>query len=982
MGSSHDDPTLSMQIDLLGKHIPGYVHIIRIEPDGRIRMTYASAGITDVFGVSPEAALLDIGALRKTMTPDGEKRFDDALQVSLKNKKPFTTCYTIRHPAKGIRWLESRSDVQFEPDGTSVFFGFTHDVTERVRLEETLRVVASPGDDACFFSALARHMGDMLGAAYIAIDKIADTPEFAQTLALYAHGEILPNMRYALAGTPCANVMGKRTCCYGNDVQALFPEDDLLVEMGVQSYAGTPLWNTNGEAIGLIAVMDTKPFDDEASVVQLLQAVAPRAAAQLMQEEGQRLLAQREEELRSLIENMPTLIVRYDNALRRIYVNPAWEAATGLSASEVIGQPFIGGSGTHVATSTAYVGALKTALATGMRQELEFPWKDKNGETRFLHYIVLPEFDESGSTKSLLGVGYDLTERKALDKHLRLAASVFGAAHDGILITDRHGRILDVNPAFTRITGFNKSDAIGRFSDILTYKQQGKAFYREVKRHLVDSACWSGELINRRKHGDTYSALVNITANRDPDGRISHYIATLTDITKLKEHEKHLVHMAHHDPLTGLANRRLLTERMTLAIAQTKRSGKMLAVLYLDLDGFKPINDEHGHQVGDSILIEIAARLTQGLRPTDTLARIGGDEFVILMTDVTNLGECEDAAQRLLDIVGTPIVLGERSFAVSASIGISLYPNDETDDADILLRHADQAMYRAKSGGRNHFVFFGREARRKAKLDNETIRDLRTALRGNQIVVHYQPIIDIQTHRLVKAEALVRWYHPARGIVSPSEFIPVAEQIGLIHEIGDFVFRDAARLANIVNDGRNTRVDGAIRISVNRSPNQFARGDGIDAWMRYLTDEGIPGECLCVEITEGLLLEDEPQTLKQLDQLRSMNIAIALDDFGTGYSALSYLKKFDIDCLKIDRSFINDIAEDPSDRAIVEAIIAMAKRLNIELVAEGVETKEQAEILAAAGCHMAQGFLYARPMPADAFLEYAKRWCPDQALTP
>ncbi|MEW6766000.1 MAG: PAS domain S-box protein [Pseudomonadota bacterium] len=682
-------------------------------------------------------------------------------------------------------------------------------------------------------------------------------------------------------------------------------------------------------------------------------------------------LRQREREFRSLAENLPDVIVRFDSDCRRSYISPLYERFSGYPAEAMTGKspaehwPLPDGP----AGGRAFQAHLRHVLDSGRPGKYELSWTRPDGKTAHMELRNIPECDSEGRVTGVLSIARDFSTQREMEEELRMAASVFEAAREGIAITDPSGCILDVNPAFTRISGYTRDEVLGKRPSLLSSGQHDKAFYQSMWSTLRAVGAWTGEVINRRKSGELYTEHLDIVAVHGETGAVKHYIGIFSDITLLKQHEQHLRHIAHHDTLTGLPNRMLLLDRMTQAIAHARRNGHMLAILFIDLDGFKPINDNHGHAMGDRVLVEIAGRMLETIRAGDTVARLGGDEFVVLLGGLTDTRESEFAASRLLEAINKPIALEGQRLNLSASIGISMFPSDD-NVPEILLRYADQAMYFAKAAGRNQYLFHESDAREKTRADSQLVHDLRRALERNEISVHYQPIVDLASGQVVKAEALARWTHPERGPISPAIFIPIAESAGLIHSIGDRVFTQAARLAREWNKKVGPREGGPLRISINRSPRQFFSRDGAYGWVHHLIDQGISGEMLALEITEGLLLDDRPDVLKQLNQLRAMGMSISLDDFGTGYSALSYLKKFAIDVLKIDRSFIRDIAHDPSDRAIVESIILMAKRLGIKLIAEGVETREQVELLAAVGCDMVQGYYFARPMPEDEFLAF------------
>ncbi|MEW5965475.1 MAG: EAL domain-containing protein [Pseudomonadota bacterium] len=466
-----------------------------------------------------------------------------------------------------------------------------------------------------------------------------------------------------------------------------------------------------------------------------------------------------------------------------------------------------------------------------------------------------------------------------------------------------------------------------------------------------------------------------MVAARDAEGRPLRIIGTYLDISARKAAEETIRHQAHFDPLTQLPNRRLFLDRLGQDTVKARRDQQPLALLLIDLDEFKEVNDTLGHDAGDRLLQEAAQRIRHCVRDTDTVARLGGDEFTVVLTELSDRTHVEDIAQKILDRLAEPFQLGDEVVYVSASLGITLYPND-ADDIDTLLKHADQAMYAAKKQGRNRFSYFTAALQEAAQARLKLSRELREAVAGNQFVVHYQPIVELASGRIRKAEALLRWQHPAGGLISPATFVPLAEDTGLINTIGEWVSRMSAQQAKAWRE----RFGADFQISVNMSPVQF-RAEGrthIDAWMQHLQAIGLPGSNLVIEITESLLLHAAKDVTDQLFRFRDAGIGIAIDDFGTGYSTLSYLKQFPIDYVKIDRSFVRDLETDPNDMALSRAIILMAHELGLKVIAEGVETAAQRDLLAAAGCDFAQGYLYARPLPASEFEALLAGWPPAQ----
>jgi len=570
-----------------------------------------------------------------------------------------------------------------------------------------------------------------------------------------------------------------------------------------------------------------------------------------------------------------------------------------------------------------------------------------------------------------------ITELKAAEKKLQLAASVFTHAREGIMITTADGEIIEVNDAFTRITGYARAEALGKTPRLLSSGRQEKAFYDNLWHDLNEKGHWYGEIWNQRKDGGAYAAMQTISAVRDTQGKVAQYVALFSDITTLKEHQRQLEHIAHYDALTTLPNRVLLADRMRQAMTQTQRHGNSLAVTYLDLDGFKAINDRFGHETGDQLLIAISARMKQALREGDTLARLGGDEFVAVLQDLDNVAACVPMLNRLLEAAAQPVHVGEHVLQVSASLGLTFYPQAEEADADQLLRQADQAMYQAKLSGKNRFHVFDAEQDRSLRGHHESLENVRRALNAQEFVLYYQPKVNMRTGAVIGAEALIRWQHPERGLLSPGVFLPVIEDHPLAVEVGEWVIDTALTQLEI---WREAGLD--IPISVNVGARQLQQTDFIERLNALLAAHPAfrPGD-LEMEVLETSALEDLARVSQVIDACAQIGIGFALDDFGTGYSSLTYLKRLSVAQLKIDQSFVRDMLDDPDDLAILGGVLGLAAALRRQVIAEGVATVEHGTMLLQLGCELAQGYGIAHPMPAADFPAWVHAWRPDPIWT-
>lgn len=556
----------------------------------------------------------------------------------------------------------------------------------------------------------------------------------------------------------------------------------------------------------------------------------------------------------------------------------------------------------------------------------------------------------------------DITDRVVQENRLELASRVFDTMDQAVIICDRNNLIVSINPAASRITGYALEEVIGENPSMFASGRHEPAFYDDMWHALNTTGQWEGEIWDRRKDGRVYAKWLTIKVVYDSQDEIFQYVSVFSDITERKKTEELIWKQANFDSLTALPNRHLFFEHLETEIRKAQRWDRQLAVLFIDLDRFKEVNDSLGHAKGDALLVQTAGRIKVFVRDTDIVSRLGGDEFTVVLPDFGTRADLERIAQGLIHALAEPYNLGEDDHAyVTASIGITLFPEDAGNLRD-LLKHSDQAMYVAKSEGRNRFSYFTPSMQVEVKEKLALTNDLRQALQNQQLEVRFQPIIDIQDSGIRKAEALLRWHHPVRGMVSPMMFIPLAEESGLIHEIGNWVFDQSIAFIKLWQE----RFGYLIQVSVNKSPIQLEKS-AQPSWSERIDALGLPGGSINIEITESSLLAKSQRIKDRLLEFRNAGIEVSIDDFGTGFSALSYLHQFDIDYLKIDRSFVSDLTGNTANSTLVEAIIVMAHKLGIKTIAEGVETDEQLALLAKFGCDYAQGYLFAKALPAEEF---------------
>ena len=685
---------------------------------------------------------------------------------------------------------------------------------------------------------------------------------------------------------------------------------------------------------------------------------------------GRVLIMRAHERLADLYDQAPVGYLSINARGTTTQANQTTARLLGVSKSDLLALPL-----SHFICrddQDVYYHLRRLTLRTDVAQTGELRLQRPGGEVFWVELIAARQPTDAG--ESVLRVTLsDFTERHAAREKLELAASVFANSREGIMITDASAQIVQVNAAFTRITGYSALEVVGQNPRLLSSGRHGAEFHAAMWQDLQGKGHWYGEVWNRRKSGEVYAELQTVTSVRNAQGQVTHYVALFSDITSFKAQQAQLEHIAHYDVLTNLPNRALLADRLHQSMAQTLRRGDLLGVAYLDLDGFKTVNDQHGHAVGDQLLVALAARMKEALRDGDTLARLGGDEFVAVLTDLPDAAASLPLLQRLLDAASLPFQVGALSLQISASVGVSFYPQAEPTEPDQLLRQADQAMYQAKQAGKNCYHLFDTARDRNVRGLLEGVQRVRLALVQHELVLYYQPKVNMRSGQVVGAEALIRWQHPQRGLLAPAEFLPLIEDHALAIEVGEWVLNTALTQMALWQQGGL-----AMQVSVNVGALQLQQGDFVQRLRAILAShpQVLPSN-LQIEVLETSALKDMRYAAQVIEDCQQMGVAFALDDFGTGYSSLTYLKQLRVAILKIDQSFVCDMLNDPDDLSILQGIIGLAAAFHREVIAEGVETVAHGTALLQLGCELAQGYGIARPMPAADLPDWISRWCPD-----
>jgi len=835
----------------------------------------------------------------------------------------------------------------FDASGVlSGLFGISRDITERRRDDEDLRLVL-------------QHAGD---AIWITNDK--GEISFANPAACQLTGHTLAQLQ----NTKFVDLLASTSQISAQGLDDSTPDqltlDDL--RLGEHTRNCWPIRRLDQSLVSVALCMEKLPDG------RYIAFGRDMTEEQLAQE----ALRRREQQLARVLDGADQGYWDWNVKTNDFQVSARWETMLGYEPGELVVQLSNWSKYVHPADFPKALESAQRHLAGLIPlHQVEMRCLTKSGEWRWiLTRGRVVERDQDGSPLMMSGTHTDISERKQFEQVQKDASTVFSSSYEGIMVVSKEGLITKVNPAFTRITGYSQQEVLGKSPKMLSSGQQGEEFYRSLWHDLQQNNFWRGELVNRRKSGDIFVELLSISTVLDEFGLPLHYIGVFSDISQFKAHEAELDRIAHYDTLTGLPNRRLLGDRLSQAILRAQRSDTLMALCFLDLDGFKAVNDQYGHAVGDQLLINVSQSLRQVLRANDTLARLGGDEFVILLCDMHSSVECTQILDRILVAASRPVSVDGLHLNLTVSIGVSVFPDDNSDP-DSLLRHADHAMYMAKNAGKNRYQLFDPESDRQAQVHRSYLESIGLGLEQDQFVLHYQPKVDLLDGRIIGAEALIRWQHPLRGLLAPAEFLAHIQGSHLDQQLGEWVIEQALKQAQQWH-----LQDLPLSLSVNISATHLLQRDFCErlalTLQRY---PGMPARCFELEVLETAAIADIDHAVAILQRCRQLGVHFSLDDFGTGYSSLTYLRKLPIDTLKIDQSFVRDMLQDNDDLGIVEGVIRLAKAFNRDVIAEGVETLAHGAALLKLGCHLAQGYGIARPMPADEFVVWCEKWQREQA---
>lgn len=847
--------------------------------------------------------------------------------------------------------------------------------TQITRLKKLFELsLTLSGDPIEIFQHAAKMIGELLDVKIVCLSEIQG--EQLNFLVVYIDGEIYSNAGSCLlAITPCATVQQSKDIRVYDRVKELFPEATFLQHHNAYAYCGFPSLDNLGKVVAVTCLLDDKPHDFTDEDQEILRIIGQRIGMEIERkahlEEKERIndvLRINEERLRQAIAVAETGIFEQSFSNDTIYCSPEMRKHFGWDANEFVNsQTFI--DSIYPEDQKRIIEAIRhiqNPSGNGLL-DIDFRIFRPDGEVRWLTARSQTLFESNGQFSQAVrrvGAVRDITEKKFAEWEQRIFATAF-QTQEGIIITDANQTIIRVNRAFTRITGYSAQEVIGNRPSMLKSGRHDRVFYRAMHKALNNEGYWQGEIWDRHKDGHIYPKWLTITAVKDGDNETSHYVANFSDITERKAAEDKIRHLAFYDPLTELPNRTLLLDRLEHAIVTHSHIRIYSALLFLDLDNFKILNDTQGHRIGDELLIEVGKRLKNCVNEADTISRLGGDEFVVLLEELsendTNAALYAGAvAEKILTALSEPYQLSSVLHYISASIGIVLFNSPGTTVTSVLAK-ADTAMYEAKKNGKSTYRFFDPSMQHTLERRSILENALRKAITNNEFRLFYQPLVDDQG-QITSVEALIRWQHPEQGLISPLDFIPLAEEMGLIQAIGHWVLETACAQLDTWKNRAETR---NLSIAVNISAKQFYQTNFIDGVRSLMGKYAIGPLQLKLELTESIVLDNIDLAIEKMLELKAFGIILSMDDFGTGYSSLSYLKQLPFDQIKIDKSFLDGINDNSNNSLIVETVITLGQKLGMSVVAEGIEDVEQWQLLKDMGCETFQGYYFRKPTPVQ-----------------
>ncbi len=854
----------------------------------------------------------------------------------------------VRHTDRAIRWVHTRGRLELDAQGKPLALkGTVQDITDVKQVEAALRESEETLQEAQRIAGLGIHVQDLSTGAWSASDILREIlgvgPDYDLSFSNWM-GLVHPEDRAAVGARFAREALSERP---------QFEFEHRIIR-------------NSDKAVRWVRAVGKMDLDSSGGLAKLRGTVQDITDVKHVEA----ALRESKELLQMFIQHAPAALAMLDREMRYLAVSRRWLEMHSLGDVEIIGRSHYD---IFSKTPKSWREEHRRCLAGETLEMSERELARADGSVQWLRREIHPWRAGDGSVGGIVIFSEDITERRLAEERMRLAATVFTGAREGITITDPTGRILEVNDAFTRITGYTREEALGRNPRILQSGLQGKDFYRNMWDSLARDGSWSGEIWNRTKGGDLYAEMLTINAIRDASGHVKQYVGLFTDITEVKEHEQQLELAAHYDALTRLPNRALLVDRLRQAMAQARRHNQLLGVACFDLDGFKAINDGYSHFSGDALLTALAFRMNHALGDGDTLARLGGDEFGAIILDIPDRDACLPTLKHLLEVVAEEVQIGDAALRVTASAGVTFYPQAEEVDADLLLRQAYQALHEAKLAGKNGYRIFDPSHDLIARSRHENIEHIRRALAAHEFVVYYQPKVNMRTGKVIGAEALIRWQHPERGLLPPGMFLPVIEDHPLIAEVGEWVIESALTQMEAWQDSGLE-----IPVSVNVSAFELQQPDFVDRLRaRLAAHPRVKPSHLELEVLETSALQDVALSSQVLAACREAGVQISVDDFGTGYSSLVYLKRLPADVLKIDQSFVRDMPDEPENLTILRGILGLAEAFRRKVIAEGVETVEHGLMLLQLGCDFAQGYGIARPMPAQELPAWSATWRAD-----